>query len=146
MAHPDLDTLMNAILPFAQQMLAKRGEFYPYGSTMTAAGEIVWQAAYDGDEHPPSQRLIDMMTQAFRVKAASGEIRAAGICYDVRTVPPGQTEKTDAICIGLEHQSGQSVSVFLPYKKGWFGRIHYGELFASARDAQIFVEGGEAIS
>ena len=63
------------------------------------------------------------MTQAFRAQAASGEIRAAGICCGVRTILPGQGEKTDAMCIGLEHQSGQSVSVFLPYKKGWFGRI-----------------------
>ncbi|MFO0874139.1 MAG: hypothetical protein U0575_09230 [Phycisphaerales bacterium] len=140
MAHPDLDNLMNALLPFAQQMLAKHGEFYPYGSTMTTGGEIVSQAAYDGDDHPQSQPLIERMTQAFRAMAASGEIRAAGICYDVRTIPPGQTEKTDAICLGLEHQTGQSVSVFLPYKKGWFGKIRYGELFATRRDAEIFVQ------
>ncbi|MFO0828715.1 MAG: hypothetical protein U0572_11290 [Phycisphaerales bacterium] len=140
MAHPDLDNLMNALLPFAQQMLAKHGEFYPYGSTMTTGGEIVSQAAYSGDDHPKSQPLIELMTQAFRAMAASGEIRAAGICYDVRTIPPGQTEKTDAICLGLEHQTGQSVSVFLPYKKGWFGKIQYGELFATKRDAEIFVQ------
>jgi hypothetical protein len=140
MAHPDLDELMNALLPFAQQTLAKHGEFYPYGSTMTTDGEIVLQAAYDGDEHPPSQQLIDLMTQAFRQQAAAGKIRAAGICYDVRTIPPGRTEKTDAICLGLEHETGQCVSVFLPYTKGWFGKIQYGDLFATKRDAQFFVQ------
>jgi hypothetical protein len=144
MAHPDLDNLLNAILPFAQQMLAKHGEFYPYGSTMTTDGQIVAQAAYDGDDRPPSQQLLDLMTQAFRQQAANGEIRAAGICYDVRTIPPGQTDKTDAIRVDLEHESGQSVSVFLPYKKGWFGKIQYGHLFATKRDAQFFVQSGGA--
>jgi hypothetical protein len=79
-------------------------------------------------------------------QAAAGQIRAAGICYDVRTIPPGQTEKTDAICPGLERQAGQSVSVFLPYKKGWFGRIQYGELLTTKRDAEFFVRVEEPLN
>ena len=145
MAHPDLDNLLNAILPFAQQMLAKHGEFYPFGSTMTNSGEIIAQgAALEGNDHPASQPLIKLMTQAFRKQALAGQIRAAGICYDVRTIPPGESVKTDAICVTLESNTGQCVSVFVPYKKGWFSRIKYGELFASKRDAQIFVGGGAA--
>src|SRR6266536_26149 len=144
MAHPDLENVLNAILPFAQQMLAKHGEFYPFGATMTMAGQIVAEAASDGHEHPKSQTLIDLLIQGFRSEALAGQIRAAGICYDVRTIPPGQTEKTDAICVGLEHNTGQCVSVFLPYKKGWFGKIQYGQLFASSRDPQIFIGSGAA--
>jgi hypothetical protein len=117
MTHPDLENLMNAMLPFAQKMLAKRGQFYSYGSTMTIDGQVVAQAAYEGEQPTPEQ-LIHLMTQTFRQQAAEGKLRAAGICYDVLTVPPGKTQKTDAICVGLEHQSGQTVSVFLPYKKG----------------------------
>src|SRR2546426_1377236 len=99
MAHPDLDQLLNALLPFAQQMLSKHGEFYPFGSAMTTDGQIQAHGAYDGDEHPPSQQLIDLLTQAFRQQAAAGHIRAAAICYDIRTIPPGHSEKTDAICV-----------------------------------------------
>jgi len=139
MAHPDLDQLLDALLPFAQQMLARNGEFYPFGSTMTTAGEVVAQSAYDGHEHPQSQRIIDLMKQAFRQMAAAGQIRAAGICYDIRTIPPGQTEKMDAICVSAEHQSGEGVICCVPYKKGWFGRIQYGELFASKRTPEFFV-------
>jgi len=144
MAHPDLDELLNALLPFAQQMLAEHGEFYPFGSTMTVAGKIVAQAAHIGEEHPKSQPLIELLTQAYRQQALNGEIRAAGICYDVRTIPPGQTEKTDAVCLALEHQTGQSVSVFVPYKKGLFGKVKYGELFAAAREPEFFTKSGAA--
>jgi hypothetical protein len=140
MAHPDLDNLLNALLPFAQQMLAKHGEFYPFGATMSTDGQIVLAAVYDDDERPPSQQLIDSTAHEFRQQAAAGEIRAAGICYDVRTILPGETEKTDAICLGLEHQAGQCMSVFLPYKKGWFGKVKYGGLFATKKDAQFFVQ------
>ena len=139
MAHPDLDKLLNATLPFGTQMLEKHGEFFPYGATMTSAGEITAEAAYDGTEQPPSQALIDLMTKAFRQKATAGQIRAACICFDVRTIPPGQTEKTDAICASIEHQSGQFISVYLPYKKGLLGKIQFGQIFATKKDAQFFV-------
>lgn len=138
MAHPDLDQLLNAVLPFAQQMLAKHGEFYPFGSSMSTHGEIVSHGAYDGDEHPPSQQLIDLLTQAFRQEAAEGKIRAAAICYDVRTIPPGQSQKMDAICVSTEHQNGEAADVYLPYKKRWFGKISYGEIFGGARKKEFF--------
>jgi len=138
MAHPDLDDLLSELLPFAQDMLAKHGEFFPYGSAMTKSGEIVAHAAHDGAEQPPSQQLIDMLTAGFRKKAAAGEIRAAGICYDARIVPPDQEEKTDAICVSLEHESGEATEVYMPYKKGWLGRIKYGDIFAEPREPQFF--------
>ena len=139
MAHPDLNQLLNSLLPFAKRMLAEHGEFYPFGSTMKPNGEIVAVGAYDGDEHPPSQNLIDFMTQAFSQQAKTGQLRAAAICYDVRTIPPGQTEKCDAVCASLEHQSGEAVNVFVPYQKATDGGIRYMQLFATARTPQFFV-------
>jgi hypothetical protein len=141
MAHPDLDELLNALVPFAQEMLSKHGEFLPFGATMSVNGEITAEAAFDGEEPPPSERLIEMLTQAFRQKAVSGRIRAAGICCDVRTIPPGQTDKTDALCIKLEHQSGEAANLYLPYRKGLFGRYKYGEIFGVARTPEFFVQG-----
>ena len=61
--------------------------------------------------------------------------------YDCRIVPPGETEQTNAICASLEHQSGQFVDVFLPYKKGLLGKVKYGRAFAGKRDARFFVQG-----
>jgi len=138
MAHPDLDDLLNALLPFAQQTLAKHGEFFPFGASVTPTGEIFATGAYEGNEHPPSQQLIDLLTQAFRQEASAGKIRAAAICCGVRAIPPGQTEKTDAIRISAEHQNGEAVDVYLPYKKGWFGKISYGAMFGAARERAFF--------
>ena len=142
MAHPDFDELLNALIPFAQQMLAKHGEFFPFGVTMSNDGEIAAEAAYDVDEQPPAEQLISMLTEAFRQKAGSGQIRAAGICCDVRTIPPGKTEKTDALCLELEHQAGDAANLYLPYKKGLFGRYKYGEIFGVARTPEFFVQSG----
>jgi hypothetical protein len=138
MAHPDLNQLLNSLLPFAERMLAEHGEFFPFGRTMKPDGEIAAAGAYDGDEHPPSQSVIDLLTQAFRQEARNGELRAAGICHDVRTIPPGQSEKCDAICASMEHQSGEAVNVFVPYQKTGKGDIQYGQIFATGRTSQFF--------
>ncbi len=138
MAHPELDQLLNALLPFAEQMLAKNGEFFPFGATMTRNGDIVATAASLGGEHPPSQPLIELMSQAFRQQAEAGELRAAGLCFDARILPPDRTEKTDAICVSLEHESGQCMDVFVPYERGWFGKLKYGAMFAASRERQFF--------
>jgi hypothetical protein len=125
-------------------MLSKHGEFFPFGSSMKLSGEIVMDGADTGDEHPPSQEVIDVLAQSHERRADKGELRAAAICADVRVVPPGHSDKTAAISVAIEHRSGEAVSTFLPYRKGWFGRIRYGQMFASSRDPQFFRNSGSA--
>jgi hypothetical protein len=141
MVHPELDALFNTLLPFAQTMLRKHGEFYPFGALMNSNGEIQHVGAkMEDDDHPPSQSLVDLLTNAFKQQAKRGELRAAGICYDALTIPPGENRKRDAVCCCLEHSSGETVNVFVPYVKKADGDIQYGEIFAGKRTGQFFCE------
>jgi len=142
MPDDDLDELLNLLFTFAQQALSKHGEFYPFGATISADGKLTPVMAAGEDEHPEPQEDIGLMTRSFRKEAAAGKIRAAGICLDVRTIPPGETEKTDAICARLERQSGEATEVYLPYKKGRLRGFKYGEMFAVKRNPEYFVQGG----
>ena len=121
-------------------MVSEHGSFNPYGAVMYVNGEIQWMAVTTGEEFPLGQVLIDGLTDMFREKAVSGEIRAAAICYDARTVPPGQATKFDVISFSLEHRSEDSVSAFLPYVRDAAGNVEYFDLFTVARTPQFFVE------
>lgn len=138
MADTDFDQLINTLIPFAQEMISKHGEFFPFGSSIGTDGKVDLNAPYEVNNCPTSQLIIDVMTQAFRQSALDGKIRAAGICYDVRTIPPGKNKKTDAIWLSLEQQSGEAVDVIVPYKKGIFGNYSYGKFFAADRAPQFF--------
>jgi hypothetical protein len=138
MARHDLNALLGTIMPFAQQMLETRGEFYPFGAVMTLAGEIKHTAASTGEEFPESQDLIDLLVGAFRAQAANNEVKAVGLCLDARTIAPGQTEKTDAICVRLRHSDRESIDVFLPYLKNKSGSISYSGLFAAQGQQDIW--------
>ena len=141
MAHPDLNELLNTLLSMAQMLLKKQGEFYPIGAIMLSDGEVRHVGAkVEGDDHPPSQSLIDLLTASFQKEAAKGKLRAAGICYDVLTVPPGKDRKQDAICCGLEHCLGEAVDVFTPYVRTADGDFQYDEIFAAKRAPQFFCQ------
>ena len=139
MAHTDLDALLNALLPFARQMLAKYGEFHPFGASMNHKGEVSITAAHTDQEHPASNELIELLEAGLRQAAEKGEIRAAGICLNVRVSPPGETKTVDAVHARLEHKSGQAANVFLPYRRGFLGSMKYGKLFAAKGTPLIFV-------
>ncbi len=138
MSRPELDSLLNSLLPFAQQMLQKHGEFYPFGVTMRPDGAIESLAAQVGEERPLSQTVIDMLIESYREQALAGEIIATGIGIDVRSVSAAGGERTDAILARLEHKDGEAIEVYLPYRKGLFGRLKYGEIFAAPGVAQVF--------
>jgi hypothetical protein len=140
MPHPDLTQLLDSLLlPLAGRMLAERGEFPPFGGTMNQASEIVAVGASDGKESASSPNVVEVMTKALRQRTRNGQLRAVGICYDGRTVPPGQTEKCDAVCAGVEHQSGEAVNFILPYRRTDKGNVEYGQTFTTIRVPQFFV-------
>ena len=141
MDHPDLNELLNALLSMAEMLLSKQGEFLPIGAIMLSDGELRHVGAkIEGDDYPTSQPLIDLLTETFQKEAAKGKLRAAGICYDVLTVPPGKHQKQDAICCGLEHCLGEAVNVFKPYVRTEDSSFQYDEIFSANRTPQFFCQ------
>jgi hypothetical protein len=132
LAQADLDGLLNALLPFAQQELEKLGEFFPFGAIVTADGETrLLGADAMQDERPDSASIISMLLVDAQNKRA--ELRALGICSDIRAPDP------DAIRVDLEHSEGVAMAVLMPYAKKRFGRgIKYSALQAGVATKQVW--------
>lgn len=129
----DLDELLNAALPFAQQMLAKHGEFFPYAVAMNRDGQIAMIAGYTGTEQPPSADVLAVLYDGLRAKA--DENRGAAVVADVRL----RGEATDAIQIEAEHREGIALKVFLPYRKGAAGGpLETGQMRAEPGEQRIW--------
>ena len=126
----DMDNMLGAALPFAQQMLAKHGEFFPYAVSMSADGKIALVAADVGSETPASQDVLAVLYEGLRSRAH--ELRAAAIVSDVKL---GSGE--DAIRVEIEHREGGVLAVVLPYTKR--GRsITYGDLAALGGERRVW--------
>lgn len=131
---------MNALLPLVKKLLSENGEFFPVGGTMQTDGSIAFVSTYDGDEHPPSQKVIDSLMEVFRAGAKERKYKATGLAYDIRTLPPGATEKTDAVAVRLDHASGYSVLVVFPYRLTPGREVIFASPFASKGPADIFLK------
>jgi len=129
-AQADMDSMLDAALPFGQQMLAKHGEFYPYAVSMSAGGEIAMVAADIGTDKPASSDLLASLYEGLASRAQ--ELRAAAIVSDVKL---GSGE--DAIRVEVEHREGASLAVVLPYVKR--GRnVMYGNLAALPGERRVW--------
>lgn len=136
----DCELLMREMLPLAKQMLADHGEFYPYGGMMRADREIVHVGAQEaGNDHPPSQPLIQTLQDYFRDQARSGGIIASCIIFDVLIKKPDGDQKRDAIQVNLDHRDDYSVEVVFPYQLGQ-NSISLEDPFAQVGNAQIFTK------
>jgi hypothetical protein len=91
-----------------------------------------------GDEHPASKDVIDSLYEDLARSAASGEIRAAAICADVRITPPESGDQPDAIRTSIEHADGDPVEMFMPYAKTRMRAFQFGDLFAQVGTPRIF--------
>ena len=136
-AKSDVEALMNSALPFAEKMLTEHGEFFPFGEAMKPNGEIVSIGAQGKSDQPPSQDLIDILKRAFREAAETGEYKATAIVYDILTIPPGETDKTDAIAVALDHVDNYSVIVIFPYTLNGTS-VTLSAPFAQRGDGDIF--------
>ena len=135
-AKEDYNALLGALMPFAEEMLKKHGEFYPFGAAVSTAGKVAVHAADIGEEMPESNDVIAFLTKAFQAEAREGKIRASGVCYDGRIVQDGK--KVDAVIISLEHVSGNASKACVPYSKGMFGKYRFGEMIVSLDEQKIF--------
>ncbi len=131
------EELLTVTVEFAKQMLTNHGEFIPYGGAIRPDGEIISIGGTNGDEHPESQEIIDLLKSSFISAASKGEYIATALVFDVKVIPPGQETKTDAIAVAIDHKQGLSVIVLHPYQIV-DGKVSYGEVFAYAGEGSIF--------
>ncbi|HEY3140420.1 MAG TPA: hypothetical protein VGJ86_04790 [Acidimicrobiales bacterium] len=145
-AQDDLDGLINASLPFAQQMLEAHGEFFPYGAAVDDSGETRMVAADAGQYVQPGKQLrraghmrfsntelLDLLLDGLRRDRDS--IRAVAVVSDVRLAD------SDAVRVELEHREGHAIAVLLPYKKKRRLRrgVEYGDLVAAPGEHRVWV-------
>jgi hypothetical protein len=133
----DLDRLLNTVLPFADEMLRRHGEFYPYGAAITREGEEQVFAADPGDaEDPNPSEVLTSLVQG--MSAEVNDLRAAALVSDVTS------GKTDAIMVHLEHADSMAITVVLPYRLGEQGPevedadIEYDDMAATPAEALIW--------
>ncbi len=131
-AQADLDGLLSAVLPFAEQQLTAQGEFWPFGAAVSADGETSLAAVKDDlGESPQSEAILTGLYEIARTRA--DEQRAVAFVADVLA------RGTYAVRVELEHQEGVALVVLLPYKRSIFKKtVTLKQMSVSAAEPKVW--------
>lgn len=156
MPHRDIDHLAKALLASARTVLAASKALPPFGAEMLPDGEVITRCTHghvgatrargapvhrsDGDRGD-AKSAVASFEREFRTKADGGEVRAVAICASVTTPSPDSAKKVHAICVSVEHESGEAIDFYCPYRRRWFGRFSFGVVFWQSRRPRIFKRG-----
>jgi hypothetical protein len=127
----DLDGLLGAALPFAQQMLERSGEFFPIAVGLSAEGETrMISGGPDVGIRPDSSVVRSLLLDGLRHERDG--LRAAAVVCDVFVAG------SDAVRVELEHVDGVAIAVALPYTKKRFRGVGYGDIRATSSTRAIW--------
>ena len=111
----DLERLARLLFGLAEELLRRRGRFFPFGGVIWAEGGAEQLVAA-----PPNQAsakdpggLLDALVAELRTEAEGGRLRAAGTCVDVRQDP----DLGQAIRVDLEDGAGDARVVLIGYER-----------------------------
>lgn len=138
-AKAEAEDLINAALPFAEKMLGKHGEFFPYAEALGHDGKFVSIGAKDEWERPPSKEVIQLLKGGLKAGAKSGKYKATALVYDVRITLPTTGAKSDAIAVSINHQGKYSVLLFFPYRLEG-KQVVVGDAIAQREENYVFSE------
>src|SRR5579863_5395129 len=140
----ECDVLVNAVVPFARQMLSEHHSFFPFGATMSPAATVSRTETPKGDL--PVGELIGLIEQGFVDGGKRGLYKATALVSDVTTVPPRKVEKQRAVEVRLDHRDNYSVRVVFPYSYSLSGELAFEPPFAVPGDKTIFGHSAESKS
>ena len=131
-AQDDLDSLLNAVLPLAENLLGKNGEFFPFGGSVSRQGQASLTPADPGlGEHPASDLVLAHLYDKARTNASNA--RAAAFVADVRA------NGSDAVRVELEHQEGATLVVLVPYTRSRFKKtVAFGPISVAHGQPRIW--------
>lgn len=137
MSRDIMDRVLNEGLDAAIGFLEGAGEFFPFGVTLGADGEIRHVNVWDGEERPDADDVIRRLRPALRESALAGGIVGAAIVSNVRLEDTRAGSVSDAIRLQIEARAGESLVCFLPYSLSG-PAIETGELVAQRGVADLF--------
>lgn len=131
----ECERLLNALLPFADQMLEERGVVTPFGGFLDEEGEMYHVGVKDQME--PVPLVVSALRESVRQIAAEQSCSALGIVSDVVTRVPQLDWMCEALHFSLDHATGYSVEVFMPYKLVE-REVVYGDVFSRMGNHDLF--------
>jgi hypothetical protein len=122
-----LESLVEHAGSFAQLMLDRFGEFYPFGCALDDDGNVRTVAVCEEEQNPVSKDLIEQLRDAVRATGMARRLAATAVVYDARVQIRDRDIDSDAVVIEVDQRRDESSIVFMLYRRRK-GSIEYGDV------------------
>jgi hypothetical protein len=133
----EAELLLTEGMGIAQLMLARRGEFPPFASGLTEAGDIVHLSEVPGTADKRSREVVEILESLLRESAEREGYKATAVVSDVRLELEGDAAPRPAVQVSLEHREGYCVDVIVPYR-GSGEEIEFEPMLARPRTGRVY--------
>ena len=123
------------LLGAARDLLVAQGAFPPFGAVQHRDGHLALSATHLHSTTATPELHFSTLVDGLR--AQRSELRALGICSDIRATAPCPAEATGAVQINLEASDGVTVEAVVPYSLVQPGNVFFFRAFV--RPATPFV-------
>jgi hypothetical protein len=132
----DLAALATPLMEFGEQQVRKHGAFLPFGALLHGSGEVVLQAASDGQDVTTSEALLPLLVEGLALSARAESPRAVALAEWVKISDEAGTS-TDAIKVLVHHADGIAVTFYVPASKKILRGWSFGETIVKRGDAIV---------
>lgn len=115
MNRDELQQLVDHCLSFAESLLVKHGEFFPFAASVNSQGEFKSVGTYDNNDQPLSETVIHELRRLLDIESSTNIIRGYSIAYDCSATKNPESEKVDAVAIEAYPVNGQRLTYYYPY-------------------------------
>ena len=140
MANAEIERLCNYCVAFAKESLKNHGELPPFGAVIRRGGVLVPVLPKTDEQTPISGPVAaEVLTTGLRQLAREQQATVLALCWDgFVSIEGAPRTKTDAIVVGLEHENGEALDVFIPYRNRRFLGYSFGDRIAVERVRSFF--------
>lgn len=136
-AQEHFDTIINALMPFALEMIGQMGTFLPFGGFINKDG-VFEQLTIEHHGSVEPKQLVTMFRNLLEQGVKNENYKAFGICAHMHAEVPGQSGKKDVIVTSMEDECGTAVDSYLTYERDESGDIVHGDLASELVEPTIF--------
>jgi hypothetical protein len=148
----EVQLLVNAIMPWAEAELKKKGRFYLAAAWLVpGSSEPEFRAIEDPDANQTPSTILSMeqqeaaLTHELRARWQRGELGAAILVAPVLYGRKGSGERSQAVRLHVEARGGYCADILMPYRirarrwgrDGSRNRVHFSHPVAQESDSRF---------
>lgn len=141
MARAELDRLCGHCVTRARKALAKDGKLVPFAAAIRRGGSLVRVVSEVPGVEINGAGLVELLAAGLRELARQQQVSALALCFEgLVSSEEHPDRKRAAIVVGMEHLDGESIDVFVPFRKRKLFGYHFGKWTAMARTPSLFAK------